>query len=403
LLTTWRRDAAAAPAGAGGRGVKSLRVLFASAQAALAMVLAVGAAMLVQSYANLMRQDIGYDGTALVADVTYPRTLGGAALAGTVQASIDALRRLPGVQAVAASTGRLPAGARMFLVTVKGERVPTSGTSVSPGFFDAAGMALVEGRALAAGDSNWSGIVVNQAFARVHWPAASPLGQVVNYQATPRQAHVVGVVRNALGQLPTEPRPMVYELMNAESEERRLGDAVISYVIRSDADPRGHHEAIRRAIAGSNRDGVIGAIDTIDIRLANTVRDRTFATLVLTFFGIAGGAVTITGLIGIVTFVVARRTREIAIRMAIGADRGHVRRLVVREAVTAAVAGGLAGLLAGRWLSGWLESLVYGIEAGNWTTTLAAGGVMLALMVFAALVPARRAVNLQPTEALRVE
>lgn len=125
--------------------------------------------------------------------------------------------------------------------------------------------------------------------------------------------------------------------------------------------------------------------------------------MVLTFFVIAGGAVTLAGLVGMVTFVVARRTREIAIRMAIGADRTHIRRLVVREAVTSAVAGGIAGLIAGRWLSTSLERFVFGIEAGNWSTAIAGAGVVMLVMILAALVPARRAVNLQPSEALRAE
>jgi ABC-type antimicrobial peptide transport system permease subunit len=107
--------------------------------------------------------------------------------------------------------------------------------------------------------------------------------------------------------------------------------------------------------------------------------------------------------VGIVGFVVARRTREIAIRMAIGAGRHHVRQLVAGEAGLAAIAGLSVGLVVGRWLSTYLESFVYGIEAGSWTTTVAAGVVMCALLIGAALWPARRAVNLSPSAALRVE
>jgi ABC-type lipoprotein release transport system permease subunit len=120
-------------------------------------------------------------------------------------------------------------------------------------------------------------------------------------------------------------------------------------------------------------------------------------------FGIAGISVTLAGLVGIVAFIVARRTREIAIRVAIGAQRHHVRRLVVGEAIGAATVGTFTGLLIGRWLSAWLESLVFGIEVGNWTTALAAAAALLGVAVLTALVPARRALALTPTEALRAE
>jgi ABC-type lipoprotein release transport system permease subunit len=113
--------------------------------------------------------------------------------------------------------------------------------------------------------------------------------------------------------------------------------------------------------------------------------------------------VTIGGLAGIVGFIVARRTREIAIRIAIGAEPRHVRRLVVRQTLAAAAFGLAVGLLAGRWASVGLESLLYGIEAGSWTTPMAAAGLMLAITMAAALVPARRAARLEPMQALRVE
>jgi predicted lysophospholipase L1 biosynthesis ABC-type transport system permease subunit len=209
-------------------------------------------------------------------------------------------------------------------------------------------------------------------------------------------AAVVGVVRDVRDRgLEVAPEPTVYSV---GSEFRRT-----RYVARVAGDPRDYEAPIRRAIARVNADAVIEPAETIQARLAGTIRRKAFATLVLAFFGVAGGAVTLGGLVGMVTFVVGRRTREIAIRMAIGAQRSHIRWLVVREAVTSAVVGGLAGLLAGRWLSTWLESFVFGIEAGNWTTAIVGAGGAMLVMIVTALVPARRAVSLQPTEALRVE
>jgi ABC-type lipoprotein release transport system permease subunit len=174
-------------------------------------------------------------------------------------------------------------------------------------------------------------------------------------------------------------------------------------VLRAAGDPASYLDAARRALADINRDAIIVQVDTLGDRLANSVRDHTFATLILTLFGLAGVSVSVAGLVGIVAFIVARRSREIAIRVAVGAERSHVRRLVTGEALGAAATGTLAGLLVGRWLSAWLESLVYGVEAGNWTTPIATATVLLAVTALAALLPARRAFALEPTEALRTD
>jgi putative ABC transport system permease protein len=123
----------------------------------------------------------------------------------------------------------------------------------------------------------------------------------------------------------------------------------------------------------------------------------------LTLFAVAALIVSLAGIISVVMSIVAGRTREIAIRMAIGAQGHHVRWLAVREAFSAAATGAIAGVVAGRWLSGTIESLVYGVEIDSWSTSVVAAAVAALVMALAAMVPARRAVRLEPTEALRVE
>jgi hypothetical protein len=379
-----------------------VRQSFAAVQAALAVILVVGAGMLVQSYFNFSRLETGFESTAMTLSVQYPGGVRAAVGADVVDETLAAIRRLPGVQAASLGTRVVADGMSNRIVFVNGEPAFPASNDVRPHFFDAAGMFVIQGRPLEEADENWRGVVVNEAFVREHWPEGHVVGRTLERPAGRGQpdamesAAVVGVVRDVRDRgLEVAPEPTVYSV---GSEFRRT-----RYVARVAGDPRDYEAPIRRAIARVNADAVIEPAETIQARLAGTIRRKAFATLVLAFFGVAGGAVTLGGLVGMVTFVVGRRTREIAIRMAIGAQRSHIRWLVVREAVTSAVVGGLAGLLAGRWLSTWLESFVFGIEAGNWTTAIVGAGGAMLVMIVTALVPARRAVRLQPTEALRVE
>jgi len=161
--------------------------------------------------------------------------------------------------------------------------------------------------------------------------------------------------------------------------------------------------SIRRVIHGIGPDTVVTKIDTIGNRLIDSVRVRIFAALVLGLFGVAGAVITIAGLVSVVAFLIARRTREIAIRIALGADSGSVRRLVTGEALVAAIVGGVAGLVVGKLAAASLESLVYGLVAGNWPTTLGAGGTIALIEACTALAMAQRAIALRPSEALKVE
>jgi ABC-type antimicrobial peptide transport system permease subunit len=134
-----------------------------------------------------------------------------------------------------------------------------------------------------------------------------------------------------------------------------------------------------------------------------SIHDRSFATLIVIFFGVAAIGVSAAGLIGVVGSVVARRTREIAIRMAIGADRADVRRLVTREAVLASGLGAATGLSAGAWLSKTMESFLYGVSPADPLSMALAAVALMAIVIVAAWVPARRAMRLSPADALRVE
>ena len=212
-------------------------------------------------------------------------------------------------------------------------------------------------------------------------------------------ATIVGVVADTFDRaLDVPPEPMLFFVLDAPSSNSRL-----NFVVRATQSIEAVCGPAERAITETNRDAIVTDVSAIGDRLADSVRDRSFATLVFALFAIAGIGVCASGLIGLVSFVVARRTREIAIRTALGAQGRDVRRLVMRQALTAALAGAIAGLIAGWWLSRWLENLLYGIEAGDMGTLVSGAAVMLVVVGAASWLPARRALRLSPTIALRAE
>jgi hypothetical protein len=377
--------------------MRPIRFAVTAVQSGLAVVLATGAALLLQSYANLVTQDTGFDRQALAVSVRFPSGRSGAALQAEVDAAIVELRRLPSVQQVAASVGSMVdlVGSGMGL-TVNGRGAPTSRKAVTPDFFDATGLSIAAGRPLQSEDRNTSGVVVNRAFVREHWPDGIAVGKTVGFGK--RSIPVVGVTDDAFDvALDSAPKPTVFVLLDGATA------TALTFMIRGTGNPDALREPVRRALASASPGIAIREYSTVGQRLSQSVRDRSFATLMLTFFAIAALGVSVAGVIGVVMFIVAGRTREIAIRVAIGARSRHVRWLVTREAFWAATTGAVAGAIAGRWLSRSVESFVYGVEAGSWTTTLAAAGAAVLLMALAARLPARRALRLDPTAALRVE
>jgi predicted lysophospholipase L1 biosynthesis ABC-type transport system permease subunit len=211
---------------------------------------------------------------------------------------------------------------------------------------------------------------------------------------------VVGLVQDAFDQaLDTAPRVRVYCPIRWD----RVAARKVSYVIRSVELRALSPLAVRQTVAGADPDAIVEGFDSPTGRLAETVRDRTFATLVLAIFSIACLGVTAAGIFGVVAFVAARRTREIAIRVALGAEPRHVRRLVVNATLLAATVGVAAGSLASGWIARVLGSQLYGVSTGDRRALLAAVALLIVLSALAVIWPVRRALNLAPTIALRSE
>jgi hypothetical protein len=381
------------------------RFLLTAGQTMVAVVLLVGATMLVRSYANLWLQHTGYSPDARLVDVSYPSSRGQAQFVDTMAATMDALRRVPGIASVAAGVGVGP-----LLDRFGGGGGPTiragalgalmAPAQISADYFQVVGTPMLAGRSIGALDRGWDAVVVNRSFAQRAWPDLSVhevVGQPITRNGQP--GRVVGIVGDMYTRaLDVPPGPRLYQPIDAPTGPRRL-----SFAVRLVEGASVPETAIRRAVTAVDADAVVEQVDSAYGRLADSVRDRTFAALVLGLFAIAGVGVTAAGIFAVVAFVAARRTREIAIRVALGARSADVQRLVVRDAVLATAAGGAVGLTASRWLGRAIESQLYGVTAEDWTTPLLAIAVLVGVTALAAWWPAKRALAVPPTAALRVE
>jgi predicted permease len=388
------------------RKVRWTRFSMVAGQAATAMILLVGGVFLVRSYVNLWSQQTGFSHESAIVSVLYPPGLPHTRVAEEIHATVDRLKRVPGIVAVAATTGPLLDDATVVggsLMRVGDKRLLFGAKQVTPDYLDAVGAAPVAGRFLQAGDRNWSGVAVNEAFVRRFWPGRpleSAVGEIITLQGNSRlQGRIVGIVPNTHDRaLDRPPAPAMYRLLESTG-----GILPHHFIVKLRDRSRRPDAAVQQAVAAVSRDAVIVDAAWLDERLAGTVRDRSFATLILSLFAAAGLGVTASGLFGVVAFAVARRTREIAIRRAVGADGRDIVRLVVREAAAAAAVGALAGIVAGRWLSRFLASYMFGVTSADVGSLSLVAVLMIGVVVAAAWMPTRRALGLSPTQALRVE
>lgn len=377
------------------RRIRAARFILAAAQSAVALVLLSGAVLLGRSYVNLVWQDTGFAPNVRIASVSYPSGHVGAPLQADVTATLERLRRIIGVTDVAAATGPMVDGLQSgAIVRVAGTQALVSRTYVTPDYFQTVGTRVLAGRPLAE-DDRGRGLVANEAFAK-RYLSDGAIDQELTLGN--RRMTIVGVVADAFDRaLDQPPGPAVFSLLADVPVAWR-----VNYVVRT-ASGSVLDGPIAQAITAVSPDAAIVDASPISARLTDTVRERSFASLVLICFAIAGVGVTVAGLVGIVAFIVARRTREIAIRIALGATPVKIRWLVMREVLLAAATGSLVGTVAGRWLSSLLGHLSYGVEAGDWTSVAAAAALTMTIVAAAAAIPATRAVKLMPSTALRVE
>jgi len=391
--------------GTGSRRRLLARRILVAAQVALSLVLLSGAGLFAKTLRNLRTMDIGYDRQGVLMADLDPRQAGyrGDGILQFYDELLGQVRQIPGVEAAGvASLSVLSGGMVTHNITAEGatQHPDALMTVVSAGYLEAMRMRLVAGRAFTARDNLPNApktIVINEALARACFGDANPVGRRLGIQGK-ADAEIIGVVRNAkYVDLRDGDRPACY------IPPRAYGAQAMGLYVRTAIEPAAVAAPIRRELHAINTHMPLARVRTLEEQSERSlVEDRLLATLSEAFGAIAL-ALAVVGLYGVLSFMVARRTGEIGIRLALGAGRIDVMWLVLRESVAVV----LAGIVVGAWGAGQsgklVKGLLFGVKAWDVWTVAGAAVLLLVTALAATWVPARRAARIEPVTALRYE
>ena len=389
---------------------------------AVTLILLVAGSLMLQSLNALLRHDRGFNPHNVLTfsvnlpDAGYPNDKDnpnkntGADKFG--REFRDRLREVPGVLDVASSSV-IPAtnngSSIRFLIEGRpkplGKEDECNIAEVSRGYFSTLKISLLEGRYFNEDDARPGAeevVVVSRAFAKAYFPGENALDKRVRYTYDPKNPYrrIVGVVADtALIDLDQPPPAVIFEL------NEHSGDTYLSYMVRTNGDPLATVGAAREIL--HNLDPQLPLVEprTLDqVALqAPSVFLRSYPSLLIGSFAGLALILAVIGLYGVISYSVMQRTREIGVRVAMGAQRPDVLRLVLREALSTAALGILTGVVSGLLLTRSMTSLLYGVNASDWRTFLSVSVVLLCVAAAACAIPAIRATRVDPVIALRYE
>lgn len=390
----------AAIGGGGGR----IRTTLVVAEFALVLVLLIGAGLLVKSLARLMHVDPGFDAEhVLTLRVSVPPSRDGNALFQRMQASI---RSIAGVESVAvANTLPLEANRAVTMrfnvpgnALITPDALPAAGIRlVSPDYFSTMRIPVYAGRVFTERDLNTSFVIINAAMARRFWPGQNAIGQKFvtgPWGPTPTFSTVIGVVGDVRD----------FGLDSAPAMDIYFPSITVRYVvIRTTGEPVSLAAAASRKIHAPDPDLPVSDVRTMADVMAGSARSRRRAMLLLNVFAGLALALALIGIYGLMSGFVAQRTREIGVRMALGAPSGEMLRMVLRQASLLCLYGSAIGIAISFAMRRVLAAFVFEVSPADLQTYAIATTLMVGCAVFASWVPARRASRVDPLIALRWE
>jgi predicted permease len=382
-------------------------------EVSLAFVLLLGAGLLFRSFLHLLGQDLGFQPDhVLTLDVSLPAARYGEPqrIAGFYRELTGHLAALPGVLAVGAAKETPPAEPWSFHPVIEGEEVPKNASAgwelITPGYLEALRTPLVAGQPITERDRAGGRRValVNESAVREILNGRGAVGRRIKFNGG--SYDIIGVVKDqrTAGGDSHDPQPTAYFALAQSTVPPDLMRS-LSLVLRTQGDPAALAGAVKSALWSLDRNLPVAGLEPMEQRLAAAVplaRSRFNALLLIVFSGIALLLAAV-GIYGVLSYSVRQRTREMGVRMALGAARADLLRLVLRRGLALALAGIACGVLGSLFLARLLASLLVGVSSADPLTFLVISAVLAAVAALACYLPARRASLLDPFVALRHE
>ena len=416
-ITTLRRDLR--PSGeesgrsvSGGRSTRRIRRALVVAEFAIAIVLLVGAGLLVRSWWYVNHIDPGFmPERVLVMEVSAPPTFSVPAQRTELYHRVlEQIQAAPGVESAGIIGDLFTENPREQILTVErdngtvSERLRLSRDEVSADFFRTLGTPLLRGRFFSTGDRPEAPrvAIINDAMARRSWPGRDPVGR--RFTLGPRDSDspwytVVGVVGDMRRQgLERDALPQIFVSLAQNPPSRNVN----VFIRTSSDDPLTMAGTLRAAVRRVEKNAPVHGVAPLEERLGAYLTQRRFQTSLLTGFSVVALLMAAVGIYGLIQYSIATRTQEIGLRMAIGAQAGHIFRMMIGEGLRLSLTGVVLGLVGAWWLGQAGSSLLLGVTASDPLTFTAVALLLTAVAAAACYFPARRAMRVDPIVALRV-
>jgi putative ABC transport system permease protein len=419
-----------------GTGGQTFRSALVTVQIGLALMLLIGAGLMANSFLKVLNTDLGADpANVLTFEFRFPQdelmrpvgTYRGVGLweifpvtGLTFDRLWERVQTLPGVTSAAAiSRAPLSGSAMGMQFFIEGRPRPQPGQgqgaayfAITPRYFETMRIPIQRGRDFTRNDSRTSPpvVIINKTMADRFWEGADPIGQHITLDFVPDEQprQIVGIVGDsAIGRFQRQPTPMMY-VPHLQQQERWQGPswdyrAMMAFALRTQGPPMALVPAVRSAVADVDPGKPAGNIRTVEEYLGQQARGLELYTTLLGIFGAAAGLLAALGIYGVMAYTVAQRTREIGIRVALGASGTRVLRLVIRRTLIVIAIGLVVGLAGAIGLTRVLEAELFEVSPTDpLTFTVVTVGVSVVALL-ACLIPTRRAVRVDPTIALRYE
>ncbi|MDE3179808.1 MAG: ABC transporter permease, partial [Acidobacteriota bacterium] len=399
-------------AGSAGVARQRLRSLLVIAEVALTLVLLVGGVLMIKSFARLLDVNPGFDPhnvLTLQTSLSPSEYSKPSQIAGFYQELLERVSRLPGVEAAGAVsmlpfTGQVNSGS----FRIEGEPLRAGVVlphadirGVTPGFFRALGVPLRRGRIFTPADtaSAQKVAIIDDVLAKTYWPGQDPIGHSVSMSfAHPEWYTVVGIVGNVRNRGFSAPRKGVLYFAEAQRP-----DAHMALVIRTASRPASIAGAARQAVASIDKEQPVYSVKTMEQYMSESVSDRRLSVFLLTLFACLALVLAAIGIYGVISYSVSQRVHEIGIRMALGAQKADVLKMILGNGIKLALIGVGIGFAGALILTRYLSSVLYGVRANDPGTFAVAPLVLIGVALAACYIPARRATQVDPIVALRHE